>query len=83
MTLNSPVNNQIYNNNKVTLGQTQMTGSNQDPMMQSQDVGNNRIRSQERQKSGVMIKNKNKRIKIDRKLVASHDFTGTSGVNQM
>ena len=28
-----------------------------------------------------MIKNKNKRIKIDRKLVASHDFT--PGVNQI
>lgn len=30
-----------------------------------------------------MIKNKNKRIKIDRKLVASHDFTGANGINQI
>jgi len=52
-------------------------------MLQSQDVGNNRIRSQGRKANGMMIKNKNKRIKIDRKLVVSHDFTAASGINQM
>ena len=50
-------------------------------MMQSQDVGNNRIRSQGRKQNGMMIKNKNKRIKLDRKLVASHDFTGVNAIN--